>query len=168
MSDFANYSKRSVDLPKGCTDLIDVIRNQCADPPNTFSTRTTEGLRDLEAHLTRFQCSADDYGMLPILSFDLESGVYVHRSKNILSSIVVVTRAGPAVLAALRESFTRASLSPVWDEVPAGAGGARVLKYLIPPSCPQIVPLLCEALRVACGATDHAGLYYNPCRDKTA
>jgi hypothetical protein len=166
MSDFANYSKRSFELPAGCKDLIDVIRSECADSPPIFS-RTTEGLRDLEAHLERLQSSPKDYGILPILSFDLESAVYVERSKKSLSAIVVVTKAGPAALAALRESFARASLSAVWDEVPAGEGGARVLKYLVPPSCSQIVPLLSEVLHLACGATDHAGLFYDPCRDKT-
>ncbi len=160
MSDFVNYSERSVQLPDGCKNLIDVLAARDAEPPRLIRT-VTEGLRHLEAHLAGLLSAPETYGALSILGFDSESAVFVTRSKQCMDVVIVLRKAGLTAEAAVREGFARADLSPIWDAVPADAEGARVFKYIIPASLAEIVPLISEVLRAACGATEYGGLYYH-------
>ena len=162
-----NYTKRGIELPQGCKDLIDVLRSGRQETPSLVRS-TTEGLRQLDGHMTRLLSASSDYGVLSILAFDLQSAVYIERVKHVLSAVVIIKQANSAAEQAVRETFRLAGAFPSLDEVPGGEGGARVLRYPLPGSLSDLVALIPAVLRAACGATEHAGLYYDYHKNKAA
>ena len=51
MNEFVNYGKRSITLPEGCKDLIDVLR--LAKPTSGPGAPEPGSLADVEAHIAR-------------------------------------------------------------------------------------------------------------------
>ena len=160
MSQFVNYSKRGVELPPGCKDLIDLLSRDKDQLPDVVRKKT-EGLRQLDDYVAGLLSSPAEYRLLSILGFGVEAGVFLEYSKGALSAIVVIKTADSAEEHAVRESFRLVGVSPLSDQAPCGAAGARVLSYPLPASIPDVVALIREVLRVACGATEHAGLYFD-------
>src|SRR6266567_6742645 len=159
MSQFVNYSHRGVELPQGCKDLIDLLRNDPEDLPATIR-RTTEGVDQLDNYVSRLLSSPSHYCVLSILDFDLETGVFLERCKGVLTVIVVIKTASGAKEQAVREAFREAGV-PISAEVTETGGGARVLRYPLPVLGPDVVGLIRKVLHVACDATEHAGLYFD-------
>jgi hypothetical protein len=157
MNEFVNYGNRSVGLPKGFTELIDVLRSGQA--PGIIR-RTTEGLRQLDAYLSSLLSSPSKHGILSILGFDLTAGVYLENSKGVLSATVMIKAANSTAERTVRECFRLAGVAPLSDEPAGGGESSRILKYPLPASIPDVGLLISDVLRAACGATDHAGLYY--------
>jgi hypothetical protein len=157
MNEFVNYGTRDVSLPKGFTELIEVMHS---DQAPGIIRRTTEGLRQLDGYLSTLMSSPSKHGILSILGFDLKAGVYLENSKGVLSATVAIRAANSAAERTVRECFRLAGVAPLSDELPGGGAISRVLKYPLPASIPDIGLLISEVLRAACGATDHAGLYY--------
>src|SRR5438876_7442088 len=52
MNKFVNLSKRSVELPAGCKDLIDVLQQAKRHPASTLTVHSAEGLTDVAKHLS--------------------------------------------------------------------------------------------------------------------
>ena len=163
MSDLVNYTKRGIELPQGCKDLIDVLRSGGEELPSLVRS-TTEGLRHLDGHMARLLSGSSDYAVLSILAFDLQSAVYIERVKHVLSAVVIIKQANSAAEQAVRETFRLAGAFPSLDEVAGGEGGARVLKYPLPATLD--LALIPAVLRAACNATEHAGLYYDCHKNK--
>ena len=54
MNEFVNLGKRSVELPAGCKDLIDVLQQAKRHPASsTLTVCSAEGLTDVAKHLLR-------------------------------------------------------------------------------------------------------------------
>ncbi len=51
MNKFVNFGKRSIDLPGGCKDLVDVLQRAKERPTSTLTTCSVEGLPGLARHL---------------------------------------------------------------------------------------------------------------------
>lgn len=160
MNEFVNYGNRGVSLPKGCKDLIDLLRSDSEHAPR-MDRKTTEGLRQLDDYLSGLLSSPSAQVVLAIVGFDLNAGVFLENSKGVLSAMVVMNAAGSAEEHTVRECFRLAGVAPIADDLPGGSGGSRVLRYPLPPSIPDVGRLISEVLRAACGAAEHAGLYYD-------
>jgi hypothetical protein len=160
MNQFVNYGNRDVSLPKGCKDLMDLLHPHREEAPGMIQ-RTTEGVRQLGSCLSSFLSSPREYCLVSILSFERESGVFLERFKGVLSAIVVLKNAGSTEGRTVRECFRLAGVTPLSDNVVEGCGGSRVLRYPLPASIPDVMKVIAEVLRAACGATEYAGLYYH-------
>ena len=79
MSDFVNYTKQSVELPQGGRDLIDLLRSGRGSLPMLCAPRRRD--HDLDARIAPVLSMSGDYGLLSILSFDLESALFIKRMK---------------------------------------------------------------------------------------
>jgi hypothetical protein len=159
MSQFVNYGKRGVDLPAGCKNLVDLIRRAEEELPPAIPM-ATKGLEHLERYVSRLLSAPGDYYIVCILGFDLETGVFLERRKDVLSVVVVVRTKCPAKERAVREIFRLAGVESISDDYTNADEGNRVLRYPLPTATAEILKLITEVLRVACDATDHAGLLF--------
>src|SRR6267378_2725513 len=114
MNKFVNFAKRSVALPSGCKDLIDVLQRAKRDPASTMTTHSAEGLGDVATHLSRLLEAGAKSRYLAITWYEMNY-VQVISERGALTVLAVVheiTQREQAV----RDVFKAASLKPIHDE----------------------------------------------------
>jgi len=152
MSDFVNFGKRSVTLPPGCKDLIDLLRPKSATttlaPPKqppagerpkvTHGHRSVGGLRQVAGFLARLFESRSELSTLMISSAaeDLTAMFYLRGSSRVFVLILIAQNA--SLERAVRGFYHEHGIEPVQAyPIPKQEGGGLGWGLVFPmPSVP--------------------------------
>ena len=166
MSDFVNYNKRSITLPPGCKDLIDVLppNKAGAKPrdrqPPTFETET---LASIPKHIGNFLKRSSQTALL-ICDAHEEAGFELMRlAGNIVASIRFLD--DPAREARVRKLFAHYGLdapaqtetTPQFPEALQFPGAPVWTMFTIQPfpsDTPRLIEIATAVFRDVCDATD--------------
>src|SRR5438552_1007007 len=117
MSEFIQKPKRSVELPLGCKDLLDLeeIRNWAPVIRPNWGQEATDKLAYMEGYLSRIMGSSGKF-MLVSISRNLDQGwVTVVPDADLAGSVVLAWWNGSAQQQAVRVAFEEAGLAPVTE-----------------------------------------------------
>ena len=157
MNEFVNFGERSVALPAGCKDLIDVLQQPKRHPASTLTVRSAEGLADVAKHLLRLlELGAKSWYL--VITWHEMNYVQLMNEEAVLTALAVVhenTHREQAV----RGVFSAAGLAPTLDEAVAG-WSVRVLGYPLPVGASSIEELISDLLRTGYGLAENAGLNF--------
>ena len=170
MNPFVNLQKRSIQLPKGCKDLIDVLR-----PPRVWGAVgetiyygepfpkadriETGGLAHVEHYLSRLLQSAAKRKTLLISSPDWRAWCVLAHYDDVLTVTVFVECSESLREEAVRGLFIEAGIAPTVDYVSSAEGvPKRGLAYPLPADASRAAQLTAELMRRAYGVTDVAAL----------
>src|ERR1051326_7717665 len=158
MNEFVNFGKRSVELPSGCKDLIDVLQQAKRHPaPSTLTVCSAEGLTDVAKHLPRLlELGAKSKHL--VITWHEMNYVQLMNQDGVLTAMAVVhenTHSEQAV----RGVFSAAGLAPTLDEAVAG-WSVRVLAYPLPDAASSIEELISELLRTGYGLAENVRLEF--------
>lgn len=167
MPKFVNYKKRSVALPPGCKDLLDVLEPSRRSKPEPGGWQTTfvetdrlqtEGLAHIGEYISKLlQCGADFFTVM-IYHPDYLVPVVLLRNRSDNVFAVALYDNEPQAQRAIKAFFLQQGIEPLRDcSVPA-AGGISSLIYLLPLDHPKATALVTGLLRTAYGLSDEAGL----------
>jgi len=157
MNKFVNFGKRSVALPAGCKDLIDVLQQPKRHPASTLTVRSAEGLADVAKHLLRLLELGAKFRYL-VITWDEMNAVQLMNEEAVLTALAVVhenTHREQAV----RGVFGAAGLAPILDEAVAGLA-VRVLGYPLPDGACSIEELISDLLRTGYGLAENVRLKF--------
>jgi hypothetical protein len=155
MNEFVNFRKRSIELPAGCKDLIDML------PPPRETRMPVEGFAHIERYLSRiFQAGAKRRSVI-VWSLDYQEHVHVSNRDGVLSLMVVVDTQDAIREEAVLRLFREAGVIPVRDEDGRGDGiQLRALIYPLTPSVPAAADLIRSLLQGVYGIAHDAGLLF--------
>ncbi|MEI7935246.1 MAG: hypothetical protein WCK27_01035 [Verrucomicrobiota bacterium] len=157
MNKFVNYGKRSITLPEGCKDLIDVLR---LDEPAAGPTRAEPGsLADVEAHIARQLQAAAKFSALLIFWGHAVNHIQVVLIHGRLSLRANMEDWGPTE-AAVREMFEQAGIVLVGKPLKTPAAPTPVRGWPLPRSAGAAAGLVCGLLRRGYGVAEAAGLQF--------
>jgi hypothetical protein len=151
MNKFVNFGKRSVELPAGCKDLIDVLQRAKRDPASTLTIHSAEGLGDVANHLFRLLEAGAKSRYLAVTWHEMNYVELMNEGGAVTALAVVheITHREQAV----REVFKAASLKPIHDEAAAG-WSIRVLVYPLPADECILRELVSDLLRKGYGLAE--------------
>ena len=155
MNKFVDFGKRSVELPAGCKDLIDVLQLTKRRPVSTLATHPAEGLGDLAKHLSSLLEPGAKSRSLVITWHEMNY-VQLMNQEGVVTALAIVdekTRREQAV----RGVFGAAGLTPILDEAVAG-WSMRMLGYTLPGGAPSTEELISDLLRNGYGLAENARL----------
>ncbi len=155
MNQFINYKKRSVELPAGCKDLIDVLHLAKREASSTFTSQSGR-LADVAKHLSALLKPGAKSRNVAITWRQMN---YLHlmNEEGGLTALAIVhedTAREPAV----RGVFEAAGIAPILDEAVAGASFVRVLAYPLPSRAPAVEQLISDLLRRGYGLAEDVRL----------
>ena len=130
MSEFIQQSNRSVELPLGCKDLIDVqdIRDWKSVTRPDWLLLTKDRLAYMEGYLTRLLQQAGKSPLVLISRHQDGGSVLVVRDVDLVVPVVFVSWNGATQEHAVRAVFEQAGISPITE--PVGRWKAKhSLKY---------------------------------------
>jgi hypothetical protein len=157
MNPFVNLQKRSIQLPKGCKDLIDVLRQ----PRARGIVRERGELAHIEHCLSRLLQSAAKRKALFILSLDGQAACVLAHHDGVLAVTVWFECRNSVREEAVRGLFVEAGINPTMDDVKSSAGvPMRGLAYPLPTVAPRAAQLTAELMRRAYGVTEEASLVF--------
>jgi hypothetical protein len=157
MNKFVNFGKRSVELPAGCKDLIDVLQQAKRDPASTFTVRSAEGLADVGKHLLGLLELGAKSRYL-VITWHQMNYVQLTNQEGALTALAVVhenTHREQAV----RGVFGAAGLAAILDETAAG-WSVRALGYPLPNDASSIEELISDLLRTGYGLAENVRLEF--------
>src|SRR5437879_6032211 len=157
MNKFVNFGKRSVELPAGCKDLIDVLQQAKRYPASTLTIRSAEGLTDVAKHLLRLLELGAKSRYLVITWHEMNY-VQLMNQEGVLTALAVVhenTHREQAV----RGVFGAAGLRPILDEALAG-WSVRMLAYSLQGGASSTPELISDLLRTGYGLAENVGLEF--------
>lgn len=156
MSDLVQRSKRSIELPLGCKDLIDVedMRSwKGASLPDWFKPPTTDRLAYMEGFLARRLESAGK-SILVVMSRHLDQGqLSVDADSDLIEPVIFAVWNGATQEQTIRDVFEEARISRATEPVGRWKG-KRSLKYLLPIDPSKAVRLIGEVFRMGYGLGD--------------
>jgi hypothetical protein len=170
MNPFVNLQKRSIQLPKGCKDLMDVLRPPRArgavgetlsygEPFPKPDRMETGGLAHVEHYVSRLLQSAAKRKTLLISSLDWEAWCVLAHYDGVLTVTVFVECSDSVREEAVRSLFVEAGINPTTDYVMSNEGvPMRGLAYPLPADAPRATQLTADLMRRAYGLADEAGL----------
>jgi hypothetical protein len=129
MNHFVDFGKRSIELPTGCKDLIDVLQQGKRPAVPSTATRVGQSLGELSKHLVNLLVSSTRPKNL-VIAWGSLSYIHLRNNEQVLTAIVVV-HGGLLREQSVRAVFGVADLAPVSDET-AADGSIRVLRYSLP------------------------------------
>jgi len=156
LNKFVNFGKRSIRLPAGCKDLINVLQSAKEPPAPTLTTRSVEGLAGLARHLDNLTEAGAKTKNLAISWHGELNHVHLTNEQGIINAITVIhdnTQREQAV----REVFEEAGLAPMLDKYVAGFC-VRVLRYSFPAGESNIGGVIAEVLRRGYGLAENVRL----------
>jgi hypothetical protein len=157
MNKFVNYGKRSISLPEGCKDLVDVLR---LDKPASGPARAEPGsLADVEAHIARQLQAAAKFGALLILWGHATNHIQVVLIEGTLSLRASMESWGPTE-AAVREVFEHADIPLAGNPLKTTAAPTPVRGWQLPRSAGAAAGLVCGLLRRGYGVAEAARLEF--------
>jgi len=157
MSEFVNFGKRSVELPAGCKDLIDVLQQAKGQPASTLTVRSAEGLRDVAKHLLRLLELGAKCRYLVITWHEMNYVQLMNQEGELTAQAVVHENTHREQ--AVRGVFGAAGLAPIVDEAVAG-WSVRVLGYPLPEGASIIEELISDLLRTGYGLAENVRLEF--------
>jgi len=157
MSEFVQKPARSIELPLGCKDLIDVseIRNWRPGVRLRFLAPSTDKLAYIGGYLTRLLKSAGTSHVVCISRFQDKGQVTVIRDPDLGRPVLFALWHNVAQQQALRALFDEAGLSPISEPVGRWKG-KRSLRYPLPSGPSAAARFICEVLRAGYGLNDLA------------
>jgi 8-oxo-dGTP pyrophosphatase MutT (NUDIX family) len=157
MNKFVDYGKRSITLPEGCKDLIDVLR---LDKPTSGPGAPEPGsLADVEAHVARQLQAAAEASILVILWGDAVNIIHVIRTKGTLELFACMVAGGPTE-AAVREVFEQAGIPLAREPLKTLAAPTQLFGWQLPGTAGAAAGLICALLRNGYGVAEAARLYF--------
>jgi hypothetical protein len=172
MGKLVNYKKRSVELPPGCKDLVDVLRkvskSKTCRPiksqwvpvpkPEQIATR---GLDHILRFMTRVLESTAKFTSLKIELPDREAAISVlrHSRPGILDLMLFVCR-DTEEERAIRAFFAQQQVAATVDYLcrPVTPSSTRGLRYPLPQDATAASSLIGDFLRAVHGLTEEAGI----------
>jgi hypothetical protein len=157
MNKFVNYGKRSITLPEGCKDLIDVLR---LDKPASGPARAEPGsLTDVEAHIARQLQAAAKISFLLILWSHEVNHIQVVLIGGTLNLWATMEAWGPTE-AAVCEMFERAGIPMAGEPLKTPAAPTQVRGWQLPRTAGAAAGLVCDLLRTGYGLAEAARLEF--------
>jgi len=157
MNEFVNYGKRSITLPEGCKDLIDVLRLD--KPTSGPDTGEPGSLADVEAHIARQLQAAAKASILVILWGDAVNIIQVVLIKGTLNLFACMKAEGPTEVA-VREVFEQAGIPLAHEPLKTLAVPTQVLGWQLPGTAGGAARLICDLLRCGYGVAEAARLEF--------
>jgi hypothetical protein len=157
MNEFVNYGKRSITLPEGCKDLIDVLRLD--KPTSGPDPGEPGGLADVEAHIARQLQAAAKFSILLILWGHAVNIIQVVLIEGTLNLWAGMEAWGPTE-AAVREVFEHAGIPLAGEPLKTLAAPTQVLGWQLPGSAGAAAGLICDLLRSGYGVAEVARLKF--------
>ena len=147
MTKFVQKSERSIELPLGCRDLIDVgdVRDWKPVTHPDWLTQTTDRLAYIEGYLARLLQSGSSPKVVVISRFQDLGQVMVISDPNIVASVLFAIWHNAAQKQALDGVFEEAGLTPVAE--PGRWKSEHSFKYLLPADASAASQLIGEVLR---------------------
>jgi hypothetical protein len=159
MNEFVNFGKRSVVLPAGCKDLIEVLQQSKRHPTPAWSVCPVEGLGDVGKHLHGLLELGAKSKYLAVSWHEMNyNHILLMNEDGVLSSLMVIHEDNHREQA-VRGVFSAAGLGPIRDEAVAG-WSVRVLKYPLPDAVSRIEELISDLLRTGFGLAENARLEF--------
>ncbi len=166
MNRFVNYGKRSVTLPKGCKDLIDVLQARRRSPasmatPGRATLAPDQGtLGDIAIYLARQLQTPSRFSNLLVLWGDALEAVQVPLTEAGLELFALI-RPGGASEKAVQRVFERAGIGSAggW-RVDVFGTATQLLRYRLPNAAQSAAGLVREVLRVGYGLPENARLEF--------
>ncbi len=149
MNRFVDFGKRSINLPEGCKDLIDVLGAAKRQPVQ--GTESVVGIANLAKFLPGIVESAAKSKSILIT---WRESVYVHlmNEQGVISAVIIISESTGREQA-VREIFTEAGLSPAYDEAPTSTS-ICALRYPLPSDYSKIEKLVFDLLRRGFGLSE--------------
>src|SRR4051812_17985858 len=135
MNEFVNFRKRSVELPTGCKDLIDVLDQAKRHPESTLIVSSGERLTDVARHVRRL-LEPETKSRYLVITWDQMNYLQLMNQEGALTAQAVVHE-NTHRAQAIRAVFGAVNLVPISDEAAAG-GCVRVLRYALPDGASSI------------------------------
>ena len=157
MSKLVQKSKRSLELPLGCKDLIDVdsIRNWSKLDRPDWPKRTLDQLAYMEGYLAGLLQSAGKTALVCVGRSENRGTIMVVPASDLPGSVVFAMWNSAAQEQALRAVFDEARISPLVE--PVGRYKAnKCLKYPPPPGPSDAARFLGGLFRAGYGLEDLA------------
>jgi len=164
MNKFVQKSERSVELPLGCKNLIDVGEVRDWTPvthPNW--TPTTDRLPYIEGYLARLFQLGNSAKVVVISRFQDLGQVMVRSGPNIVASVLFAIWHNAAQRQALDGVFEQAGLTPVAE--PGRWKAKHSFQYLLPEDSCAASQLIGEVFRTGYGLGDFSVInmwYHEP------
>ena len=172
MGEFVNYKKRSVELPPGCKDLMDVLLKTSKRKTSLpITTRwvpvpkperiAAHGLDHIPRFMTRDLKSTAKFTSLSIElpGREIGIGVYRHSEPGTLALMLCVYR-DTEEERAIRAFFAGHQVAPTIDYLPhpVTTTSVRGLQYPLPQDALRATILIRDFLRSVYGLANEAGL----------
>jgi hypothetical protein len=155
MNKFVDYGKRSITLPAGCSDLIDVLQRPSRRPGWIDTQGVAQGLAVIAKHLRTLLEPASRHRNLVITWHEMN---YLHLTSEAgLLTAVAVVHGDTGRERTVRQVFHAAGVAPILDEAVAG-GALRVLRYPLTCGASDLKKLISALLRSGLGLPDNASL----------
>ena len=166
MNEFVNMGKRSIELPAGCKDLIDVLQPAKRHALDNLTISLAEGgLADLAKHLANLLEQGKKTKNLGITWHELN---YLHLvNEGLFLTALLVVHDNTHREQAVRAVFAVAGLAPIRDEAVNG-WSVRVLGYPLPAGASNIEELISDLLRKGYGLAENVRLEFAFWEDETS
>jgi hypothetical protein len=169
MNQFVNPNQRGFDLPEGCKDLMDVIRQ----PWLIQATGSTKGERfsepdyspgtfgHIEFHVSRLFMSAAQVRFLTIACSERKVVISLMFCGETLGVTLFLDGGDVDRETAVRALFAESGDLPTMDSVASTAGApSRLLRFPLPASAPKAAEVTADALRKGFGLAEDSKLFF--------
>ena len=157
MSEFIQRSDRSIELPLGCKELLDLeeIRNWKRGTRHNRSKLSTDKLAYLEGYLAGLLDSFGGHVLVGVSLFQGRNHLHVLPDSALADPVLFASWNGAAQEQTVRTALNDAGLQPASE--PVGRWRAkRTLKYLLPRDSSLAAKLIGEVFRTGYGLADLA------------
>jgi hypothetical protein len=168
MNSFVNYNTRSILLPPGCKNLIDVLQpgpsGEGGSSPVAWWKSPSKwvfhlrGLAHVEGYLSRLLQSSSKFAGLEIWSVDQDAGAIVIHSAGALKVMPIMHPWNVEREKRIRQLFDQEAIRPTVDIAPAGALSHALAYPLTDPA--HSARITVELLRLTCDLTDESALRF--------
>jgi hypothetical protein len=165
MNRFVNYGKRSIALPAGCKDLVDVLRSRKRRQVlPKLDVSSDQGFCDIPHHLSSFLASSVTPKNLTIFWGLVPNYLLLTKADGV--TILAVVREDGGCHSRILEVFREHGASPISDDVVSGALRIRILKYQAPSNLAMLEKLVLALLGFGYQVREEARLEFSTWDDK--
>lgn len=159
MGDFGEHPERSIKLPPGCKDLIDVIGKSGLTSIIDWQTVNTKELASVEGHLADVLRLAGGFHQIYV-SCRVDAGLIVAMTASkFTENELTASCKGRSEHQAVRNISKRAGLSPITSPA-RGAKLACSLRFRLPPEPTEIAWLIGDLFRAGYGLRDSSKIIF--------
>jgi hypothetical protein len=158
MSDFVNYGKRGVELPRGCKDLIDLL------PRPQSPSFPAEGLSDVQRYLSRFleKPAPGRHLTIQCLPAWVLLSLFYARGALMVTTLVPSERER-AVSALLSE----VGITLIQDVAVTGGPCSRFMSFSLVPEAAEVERIISKLLRQGFGLHEDVVLEFDYAEGRT-